>query len=333
MKHQVTLLTGESGDATTHVDEVLRVIAATGVDIEWQIHGLRGHELTEAFVDSALSTRRVLMPWLQGRRDEGRPAPIIQARRALNAFVNVRPVASLPKVGSRFKDVDIIVVRETTEDIYTSLEHETITGIFEGLKVTTEQACERVARNAFDIARQFGRKKVTIAHKSNIMKKSDGLFLRTCQRVAEEYPDIQCEERIVDALCMQLTMYPERFDVVVCANLFGDIVADLVSGLVGGKANCPSINIGEDDVRLYSVGHGDRINIANSDEGNPTSLLLASVRLLRDLNENEASQRLRDAISACLDSGKLPRAVGGEETLSSFCDAVIEQLQSPGKAS
>lgn len=327
MKHQVTLLTGESGDPTTHVDEVLRVLAATGVEIEWQAHGLRNHELTEAFVDSALKTRRVLMPWLRGRRDEGRPAPIVQARRALGAFVNVRPVATLPKIGERFNEVDIIVVRETTEDIYTSLEHETLTGIFEGLKVTTEQACERVARHAFELARQFGRKKVTVAHKSNIMKKSDGLFLRTCQRVAEDYPDIECDERIVDALCMQLTMYPERFDVLVCANLFGDIVADLVSGLVGGKANCPSINIGEDDVRVYSVGHGDWIDVANSDEGNPMSLLLAASRLLRDLGEEAAGQRLRDAVSSSLEAGRLPRAVGGDQTLSGFCDVVIEALK------
>ena len=334
MAHKVTLLAGESGESTNHVDEVLRVLAATGVRIDWERHELRGHEITEAFVDSALKTRRVLMPWLHGRRHERRPAPIIQARRALNAYVNVRPVSSLPKVGERFQNVDVIVVREVTEDVYTSLEHETIQGIFEGLKVTTEQACERVARHAFELAKNLGRKRVTIVHKSNIMKKSDGLFLRTCQRVAEEYPEITCDERIVDALCMQLTMYPERFDILVCANLFGDIVADLASGLVGAKANCPSMNIGEDDVRIYSVGHGDMLDIANSDAGNPMSLLLSGVRLLQDIGETDAATRLKNGLFQCLESGRLPLALDGEETLVSFCDAVIQAIQQqPERAS
>lgn len=332
MAHKVTLLAGEAGEPTTHVDHVRRVIEATGVAIDWDVHYLRGHDLTEAFLESARSTKRVVMPWLHGRRDEGRPAPIIQARRALNAFVNVRPVSSLPRIGERFSNVDVIVVRETTEDIYTSLEHETISGIFEGLKVTTEQACERVARHAFELARTQGRKKVTIAHKSNIMKKSDGLFLSTCQRVAEDYPDILCDERIVDALCMQLTMYPERFDVLLCANLFGDIVADLVSGLVGATANCPSMNIGEHDVRIYSVGHGDRLEIANGPEGNPMSLLLSSARLLLELGEERAATHLRHALFYCLETGRSPISVGGGETLSSFCDAIIHELQKPNWA-
>lgn len=326
MTHAVTLLAGEAGEDTTHIDHVVRVIDATGVSIDWQRHALRNHELTEAFVENAQETQTVLLPFLRGRRDEGRPAPIVQARRAFNVYANVRPVHSLPKVGERFKNVDLIVVRETTEDIYTSLEHESIKGMFEGLKVTTELACERIARHAFELARERGRKRVTIVHKANIMKMSDGLFLRTAQRVALDFPDIEVEDRIVDALTMQLTMYPERFDVLLCANLFGDIVADLAAGLVGAEANCPSVNVGLDGVRIYTVGHGDDLERANSPDGNPMSLMFAGILMLRDLGERAAADRLMNAVIACLESGKRPLAVGGDETLSSFCDAVIAAL-------
>lgn len=326
MTHAVTLLAGEAGEATTHLDQVVRVIDATGVSIDWQRHTMKNHELTEEFVENAKKTKRVLLPFLRGRRDEGKLAPIIQARRAFQIFANERPVHSLPNVGERFQNVDLIVVRETTEDIFTSLEHESIKGMFEGLKVTTEAACERIARHAFELARTQGRKKVTIVHKANIMKMSDGLFLRTAQRVALDFPEIEVEDRIVDALTMQLTMWPDRFDILLCANLFGDIVADLAAGLVGGLANCPSLNIGADGVRLYSVGHGVDLEKSNSDEGNPMSLLFAGVLMLRDLKEEEAADRLMAAIDQCLRANKRPIAVGGQETLSSFSDAVIAAL-------
>lgn len=326
MSHAVTLLAGEAGEATTHLDHVVRVLNATGVAIDWHTHTLRNHELTEAFVDSATETRTVFLPFLRGRRDEGQPAPIVQARRAFNVYANLRPVHSLPKVGERFKNVDLVVVRETTEDIYTSLEHESIKGMFEGLKVTTEVACERIARHAYELARAQGRKKVTIVHKSNIMKMSDGLFLRTAQRVAQEYPEITTEDRIVDALCMQLTMWPDRFDVLLCANLFGDIVADLAAGLVGGLANCPSVNVGTDGVRIYTIGHGETLAGANSDRGNPMSLLFAGILMFRDLGETAAADKLMGAITRCLEADRRPLAVGGTETLASFCDAVIEAL-------
>jgi|SRR5690554_2122810 len=326
MTHAVTLLTGEAGEETTHLDHVVRVIDATGVNIDWQRHTLRNHELTEAFMENAQETKMVFLPFLHGRRDERKPAPIVQARRAFNAYANLRPVHSLPNVGKRFKDVDIVVVRETTEDIYTSLEHESIKGMFEGLKVTTEVACERIARHAFTFAREHGRKKVTIVHKANIMKMSDGLFRSTAERVALDFPEIEVEDRIVDALTMQLVMYPERFDVLLCANLFGDIVADVAAGLVGGLANCPSVNVGMDGVQIYSVGHGNELVHANSEKGNPMSLLFSGILMLRDLGEESAADRLMQAITSCLEADKRPLAVGGDETLSSFCDAVIAAL-------
>lgn len=326
MSHAVTLLAGEAGEATTHLDHVLRTIDATGVAIDWQRHWLNDHQLPEDLVDEVRKTRVMFMPFLQGLRDEGKPAPIVQARRTFGVFANLRHSRSMPGLGGRFKDVDLVVIRETTEDIYTSLEHESIKGMFEGLKVTTQAACERIARHAFEHARATGRKKVTIVHKSNIMKKSDGLFLATARKVAEEYPDIVAEDRIVDALCMQLTMWPEDFDVLLCANLFGDIVADVGAGLVGGLANTPSVNIGDDDVRIYTVGHGDNLQHYNSDAGNPTSLLITACHMLRDLGEDAAAERLEDALATCLDAGKCPVSVGGTLGLADFCDAVIAAL-------
>lgn len=327
MRHTVTLLAGEAGESTTHLDNVIRTIDGTGVAIDWQRFWLKDHLLSDDFVAAGKASKNIFMPFLRGLRDQGQPAPIVQARRAFDVYANVRPVRSLPKVEERFHDVDFIVVRETSEDIYTSLEHESVKGMFEGLKVTTAHACERIARFAFERAKQEGRKKVTIVHKANIMKMSDGLFLRTAQKVAEEFPEIQVEDRIVDALCMQLTMWPESFDVVLCANLFGDIVADLGSGLVGGPANCPSVNIAADDVHIYTVGHGDDLTVANSEDGNPLSLLLAGTLLLQHVGEDAAAQRLDRAIMHCLENQIVPRAVGGSHGLKSFCDAVIDALQ------
>lgn len=326
MTHAVTLLAGEAGEATTLLDHVVRVIDATGVAIDWQRHSLQNHTLTDAFIQNANETKTVLGPYLRGRRDHREVAPIIQARRAFELYANIRPAHSLPKVGDRFSDVDLVVVRETTEDIYTSLEHESIKGTFESLKVTTEAACERIARYAFELARAQNRKTVTIVHKANIMKMSDGLFLATAQRVAADYPDIEVEDRIVDALTMQLTMWPERFDILLCANLFGDIVADLTAGLVGGLANCPSVNVGLGGVRVYTVGQGVDLEEANSDRGNPMSMLFAAVLMLRDLDETEAAERLTRAIEGCLEADKRPLAVGGDQTLSTFSDAVIAAL-------
>lgn len=326
MSHAVTLLAGEAGEATTHIDHVVRTIDATGVIIDWKRHTLENHQLSEALKADVRATRAMFMPFMQGLRDEGKPAPIVQARREFGVFANQRPSKSLPGIGGRFEGVDLVVIRETTEDIYTSLEHESIKGMFEGLKITTQAACERIARHAFEYAQEHGRKKVTVVHKSNIMKKSDGLFLATAREVAKEFPHITVEDRIVDALCMQLTMWPDAFDVLLCANLFGDIVADVAAGLVGGLANTPSVNVGKDGVRIYTVGHGEDLARYNSESGNPTSLLITAVIMLRDLGEDEAAKRLENALRVCLADGKQPRSVGGELSLSAFCDAVIAQM-------
>lgn len=327
MRHAVTLLAGEAGEATTHIDHVVRTIDATGAPIDWHRHTLNDHQLPQALIDDVRATRVMFMPFMQGLRDQGKPAPIVQARREFGVFANLRPSKSLPGVGGRFDGVDLVVIRETTEDIYTSLEHESIKGMFEGLKVTTRAACERIARHAFEYARESGRKKVTVVHKSNIMKKSDGLFLATARDVAKDFPDIAVEDRIVDALCMQLTMWPEDFDILLCANLFGDIVADVGAGLVGGLANTPSVNVGEDGIQIYTVGHGEDLARYNSEAGNPTSLLISAEIMLRGLGENAAADRLEKALRSCLADGKQPLSVGGKLPLATFCDAVIDAMK------
>lgn len=325
MTHQVTLIPGSSKNDTPLTRATLSVIAATGVDIAWDRVCLEDGELNDELLASIRKTGRALMPYVPVNRDKGAVPPIVQLRRALKVYGNLRPVETVPGLRARHQNVDIIIVRETTEDIYANLEHESIAGVYESFKVTTEAACERIAREAFELAKRRHRKKVTIVHKANIMKKSDGLFLRTGQRVAKDYPDIEVEDVIVDALCMKLVLYPQRFDVVVCANLFGDIVADLCAGLVGGNPNCPSVNIGEDGT-IYTVGHGAPAHLAGTESANLTNMLFTSVLLLRDLKENDAADRVMKATSAALEAGVTPIALGGSATASAFAAAVVERL-------
>lgn len=325
MTHSVTLIPGSSTEDTPITAAVVRVLAATGVDIAWERACLDHGELCEPLLASVRKTGQALMPYVPVNRDTGQVPPIVQLRRVLGVYGNIRPVEAVPGLHTRHPNVDIIIVRETTEDIYANLEHESIEGVYESLKVTTEAACERIARYAFELARRRGRKKVTIVHKANIMKKSDGLFLRTGKRVAEEYPGIEAEEVIVDALCMKLVLYPERFDVLVCANLFGDLVADLCAGLVGGTTNSPSVNVA-DGVKIFTVGHGDPVDVARTERANPVSLFFSSVLMLREFGENPAADRLMKATSDTLEAGVTPIALGGAATTTMFADAVVERL-------
>jgi isocitrate dehydrogenase (NAD+) len=218
-------------------------------------------------------------------------------RRDLGLFAQLRPAKPVAGLPCRFQETDLLVVREITEDVYAHLEHESIPGVFESLKVTTRAACERIARYAFELARLQGRKRVTIVHKANIMKLSDGLFLRTAREVSENYPDIETNDVIVDALCMKVVLDPSKFDVLLCGNLFGDIVGDLVAGLVGGRSNTPAITIGADGTVMCTAGHGSR-----SGEADLLTVLLPALHLLRHLDEPAAADRLHTAIETALQS-------------------------------
>lgn len=316
MTHAVTLVRGD----TTGPDIIAAtqaLIAAAGADIAWDEPGPYFSEQ----VPSIRKTKVALMGYTRGDRSAGQLPPIVQFRQEFHCFANVRPLKDLPSLPGRFQGVDAVVVRETTEDVYAHMEHESLEGIYESFKVTTAGACERIARFAFDYARRYGRKKVTIVHKSNIMKLSDGMFLRIARKVAEEYPEIAHEDVIVDALCMKLVLTPERYDVIVCGNLFGDIVADLGCGLVGGPANCPSINVGP-EAAIFTAGHGAPAAVIGTDDENPLKIMLPAVHLLHHLGEVAPAQRLQGAIAQVLAAGTVPRRLGGKAGAADFCKAL-----------
>jgi isocitrate dehydrogenase (NAD+) len=224
--------------------------------------------------------------------------------------------------------VDLVIVRENTEDLYSGLEHEVVPGVVESLKIITEQASTRVARFAFEHARRHGRKRVTAVHKANIMKLGDGLFLECVRRVAAEYPDIACDDRIVDAACMHLVMNPSQFDVLLLPNLYGDIVSDLCAGLVGGLGVVPAANLGR-EIGVFEAVHGSAPDIAGKNAANPTALLLSSVLMLRHLDEGTVAGRIERALAAVLGAGRIrTRDLGGTATTSEYTDAICREIES-----
>jgi isocitrate dehydrogenase (NAD+) len=304
---------------------VQRVVRAAGVPITWDTQPLDDGRIPDALIASLRATRVGLMAYHQGPHDRDEQPPIVSLRNVLGIFANVRPIRTLQGVPSRHRDLDVVIVRETTEDIYAHLEHESIPGVFESLKVTTQAACERIARFAFQYALENGRSKVTIVHKANIMKRSDGMFLRVARGVAAEFPTLKSEDVIVDALCMKLVLDPSKFDVLVAGNLYGDIVSDLGAGLAGGASNCPSINVSP-ELRIFAAPHGDPAGLQGSNRGNPLVLLMPTVEMLRHLGERDAATRIRDAIEAVLTSPCKPFAIGGTAGCSQFASAVCERL-------
>jgi isocitrate dehydrogenase (NAD+) len=250
----------------------------------------------------------------------------VRLRKALDLYANLRPVRKLPGVEAPFGDVDLIIVRENTEDLYVGLEHEVVPGVVESLKIITEKASTRIALFAFDHAKAFGRKKVTAVHKANIMKKSDGLFLDCFRRVAANYPTIGHDEMIVDTACMQLVMNPRQFDVLVTENLYGDILSDLAAGLVGGLGVVPAANLGE-NAALFEAVHGTAPDIAGKNVANPTALLMSAVMMLRHLSEYPAADRIEAALNKVLEGRELTtRDIGGKASTTEFTEAIIAAL-------
>ena len=250
----------------------------------------------------------------------------VQLRQRFNTYANLRPVRTLPGVAARFENVDLVIVRENTEDLYKGIEYMLTDDIANGVKLITREASERICRFAFDYARKNGRKKVTCIHKANIQKLTDGLFLRSFRKVAEEYPELEANDVIIDAFCMKLVQDPAQFDVLVAPNLYGDIISDLCAGLVGGLGFAPSANIG-DTVRIYEAVHGSAPDIAGQNKANPTALLLAFGMMLRDLGMADKAARLEEAIFAVLREGKTVTAdVGGQASTTAFTEAVAARL-------
>jgi isocitrate dehydrogenase (NAD+) len=247
-------------------------------------------------------------------------------RKELDLYANLRPVKSLAGVKSRYENVDLIVVRENTEDLYSGLEHEVVPGVVESLKIITDRASRRIAKFACEYSRQEGRRKITAIHKANIMKLSDGLFLRCFREVASEYPEIAANDLIVDNACMQLVIDPTQFDVLLLENLYGDIVSDLGAGLIGGLGVAPGANIGE-ELAVFEAVHGAAPSIAGRGIANPTAMIQTSVLMLKHLGERDIALKVQSALEGVLASGTvLTRDLGGQATTSEFTNAVISFL-------
>jgi isocitrate dehydrogenase (NAD+) len=317
------------------MDAAVRALEATGVKFEWDSGTLNaetiqktGQVLPPSLIQSLERTGVGLKGPVGTPVGGGFPSVNVALRKRLDLFANVRPIRTLKGVKSRFSEtkIDMVIFRENTEDLYSGLEHEIVKDVVTSLKVITRTASIRIARYAFEYARTNGRTKVSAIHKANILKLADGLFLRCCREVAAEYPEIRYEELIVDNACMQLVMRPETFDVLLLPNLYGDIISDLASGLVGGLGIAPGANMGTKQA-VFEAVHGSAPDIAGKGIANPTALMLSAVMMLRHLGEIEASERLQAAIEAVYAEGKcLTRDVGGMAGTREFTDAVIGKL-------
>jgi isocitrate dehydrogenase (NAD+) len=332
MAHHVTLIPGD-GIGPEVSAAVLRIIEASGVEIEWERFVVGGHaqdlagsSLPDEVIESVRQNRVALKGPVATPIGTGFESVNVRLRKVLDLYANLRPVRNLPGVQSRFGDVDLIIVRENTEGLYSGIEHEVVPGVVESLKIITEKASTRIAVFAFEYAMKFGRRKVTAVHKANIMKKSDGLFLQCFRKVAVSYPKIEHDERIVDALCMQLVMNPHQFDVLLMENLYGDIVSDLAAGLVGGLGVVPSANLGE-KAALFEAVHGTAPDIAGKNLANPTALLMSAILMLRHIGEAGAADRIQASLNKVLEKReKITRDLGGTASSSEFADAIIAAL-------
>jgi isocitrate dehydrogenase (NAD+) len=333
MKHVITLIPGD-GIGPEVSESVVRIFKVAGVDIEWERHDAGvlafekyGETLPVALLDSIRRNKVALKGPVTTPIGQGFTSVNVGLRKALDLYANLRPVRNLPGVQSRYSGVDMVIVRENTEDLYAGLEHEVVPGVVESLKIITERASTRIAKFAFEFARKYGRKRVTAIHKANIMKLGDGLFLDSTRRVARDYTDITYDERIVDAACMHLVIAPEKFDVLLLPNLYGDIVSDLCAGLVGGLGVVPGANLGE-DVAVFEAVHGSAPDIALKNLANPTALLLSALMMLDHIGEREASARIRAALDAVLEEGSVrTHDLGGRASTTEFTEAICRQLE------
>lgn len=255
------------------------------------------------------------------------PSIAIALRKELQLYVNVRPIKNYPGVASRFQNVDLVIFRENSEDLYVGNERMVDNDTAEAIKRITRGATERCARWGFEYLKKTGRKKMTIGHKANVLKMTDGLFLKTGQEVAKDYPEIECDARVIDALCMELVIKPESFDGLLLANLFGDIVSDLAAGLVGGLGVAPGANVGE-NCAMFEAVHGTAPDIAGKDIANPMAMILSGVLMLRHIGETGAANRIDAALTAVLAEKKqVTRDLGGNAGTRAFTDAIIAKLK------
>src|SRR5499433_2870382 len=301
MSHPITLIPGD-GIGPEVASNVVRIIEASGVDIQWETHyaGAQalekfGETLPDELIESIQRNKVALKGPITTPVGKGFTSVNVGLRKALDLYANLRPVRALPNVPCRNPGLDVVVVRENTESLYSGLEHEVVAGVVESLKIITEKASTRIARFAFSYARGEGRKLITAIHKANIMKMSDGLFLKCFHEVGKLYEEIEKQDMIVDNASMQLVMRPEQFDILLCENLYGDIVSDLCAGLIGGLGLVPGANIGEKGA-VFEAVHGSAPDIAGKGIANPTALLQSGILMLRYIGEREAADRVENAM-------------------------------------
>ncbi|HKD44856.1 MAG TPA: isocitrate dehydrogenase (NAD(+)) [Candidatus Angelobacter sp.] len=332
MAHRVTLIPGDGiGPEVTRA--TVRVIEAAGARIEWETfaagseayekyHEYIPKELIESMERTGVGLKGPITTPVGG----GFPSINVALRKRFDLYANFRPIRNLPSLPTRYPAVDLAIVRENTEGQYSGIEHEVVPGVVESLKIITEKASTRIARFAFEFARRERRKRVHAIHKANIMKLSDGLFLRCCREVAREYPEITYGEHIIDNACMQLVMNPYQYDVLVMENLYGDIISDLCAAFVGGLGLVPGANIGQ-ECAIFEAVHGSAPDIAGKDLANPTALIESSILMLRHLNEPAAAERIQAGLEKTYkEKQHLTRDVGGSAHTSAFTDAVIANM-------
>jgi isocitrate dehydrogenase (NAD+) len=336
MTHRVTLIPGD-GIGPELAEATTRVLDATGIAFEWERQeageatiASEGTPLPERVLESIRRNKIALKGPITTPVGSGFRSVNVGLRQALNLYANLRPARSMVGVQSRYDDVDVVIVRENTEDLYAGIEHMVGKDAAESIKIITRAASERIARFAFEYAVANGRRKVTAVHKANIMKLSDGLFLESCRTIAADYEGrIEFEDRIVDNMCMQLVQKPDLYDVLVLPNLYGDIVSDLCAGLVGGLGVAPGANIGEDGA-VFEPVHGSAPKYAGQNKANPTALILSGALMLRHLGYVQAAEQLEGAVRSVIAEGRTTTSdLGGNAGTSEFADAVIERMGTP----
>ena len=329
MAHTITLIPGD-GIGPEVSAAVVQIIESTGVDVHWETHyaGAQalekfGTTLPQELLESIKRNKVALKGPITTPIGKGFTSVNVGLRKALELYANLRPVRALPNVDCRYPELDLIVVRENTEDLYSGIEHIVVPGVVESIKIITEKASTRVSKFAFEYALREGRRKVTAVHKANIMKLSDGLFLECFYNVSKDFPTIEADDKIVDNACMQLVMRPEQFDIMLLENLYGDIVSDLCAGLIGGLGLVPGANIGEQGA-VFEAVHGSAPDIAGQGIANPTALLQSGILMLRYLDEHEAAEKIEAAMLKVFTDGRVrTRDIGGHSKTMEFADAVV----------
>ncbi len=331
--HKVTLIPGD-GIGPEVIFATKKLINATGVVIDWDIQNAgstvfkeHGNPLPDSVLCSIKKNLVALKGPITTPVGEGFRSVNVTLRKELDLYVNLRPIKTHQGVPSRYSNIDLVIVRENTEDLYVGIEHMVGEDAAESIKIFTRKGCERIIRYSFEYARKEGRKKVTAVHKANIMKCTDGMFLGIARNISKEYTDIQFEEMIVDAMCMRLVQVPEEYEVIVLPNLYGDIISDLCAGLVGGLGFAAGANIGN-DYAVFEAVHGSAPNIAGQNKANPTAVMLSGIQLLKHIGEISAANKVENALSFVLAEGKVRTSdIGGNATTTEFTDYIISLVQ------